>query len=199
MFTGIIQDIGVLKAKETLGGDCRLSFEVNSIELAAVNLGDSIAVNGVCLTVIRKDKNIFDVDASLETLGLTTLGLLSVDSEVNLELAMTPTTAFGGHMVSGHVDAVAKIVELHEDARSWRFGIQIPEALSHYVATKGSITIDGVSLTVNSIGDDNIAGLNIIPHTMDMTIFKHYKMGSQVNIEIDLVARYLERLLQVKK
>lgn len=199
MFTGIIQDQGKLINKEKIGGDNRFTFAVNKLGLDDVMLGDSIAVNGVCLTVISKQDKHFSVDASIETLDLTTLGLLNDNDAVNLELAMTPKTAFGGHIVSGHVDAVAEIVSLSEDARSWRFGIKIPTEFSHYVANKGSITIDGVSLTVNDISDDDIVSINIIPHTMQETRFSEYKQGSKVNIEIDLIARYLERLIQGKK
>ncbi len=199
MFTGIIQDLGLLKSKETIDGDIRFTFSTKNLPLKGVNLGDSIAVNGVCLTAIEISGNDFAVDASLETLELTSLGSIFEGEVVNLELAMTPQTAFGGHIVSGHVDALAEIVEMYEEARSWRFGILVPEKLRHLVATKGSLTIDGVSLTVNSITDEGVAGVNIIPHTMEMTRFSEYKVGTKVNIEIDLIARYLERLLQERK
>lgn len=198
MFTGIIQDQGYLLEQKNIDGDVRFSFATSELNLANANLGDSIAVNGVCLTIIEKQAKQFVVDASTETLNVTSLGTLDVNDKVNLELAMTPKSAFGGHIVSGHVDCMATIKDLHEDARSWRYELQIPKPFAKYIAAKGSVTIDGVSLTVNSISDDAVFGINIIPHTYEKTTFSDYQIGDQVNIEIDMIARYVERLLEFK-
>lgn len=195
MFTGIIQDQGQLMARKTIDGDVRFTFATRVLDLAQVQLGDSIAVNGVCLTVIDKQDQQFAVDASNETLAVTSLGQLRVDQSVNLELAMTPASAFGGHMVSGHVDCLATIKDKYEDARSWRFDFAVPEDYAKYIAAKGSVTVDGVSLTVNTINQAHTFGVNIIPHTFEKTIFSSYNIGDQVNIEIDMMARYVERLL----
>ncbi|QSX78579.1 riboflavin synthase [Agrilutibacter solisilvae] len=194
MFTGIIEGVGRLRALEPRGGDVRLHVDVGALPFQAVQLGESIAVNGVCLTVIAFDDNSFQADASNETLGLTTLGRLRPGAPVNLERAMRPTDRLGGHMVSGHVDGVGVVHAIEDDARAqrWRFGA--PADLLRYIAKKGSICVDGVSLTVNAVDD---AGFEValIPHTIAHTAFSATAAGDAVNLEIDLVARYVERLL----
>ena len=159
-----------------------------------VQLGDSIAVNGVCLTVIEFDDASFSVDVSNETISLTSLKGLKPGSAVNLEKALLPTTRLGGHLVSGHVDGLGTVVNKSEDARSIRFEIEVPAELKKYVAAKGSICIDGTSLTVNTV-EGCVIGLNIVPHTQERTIIQHYEKGTRVNLEVDLIARYLESLL----
>lgn len=194
MFTGIIQAIGKVTALEARGGDVRLHIDTGALDLSNVNAGDSIAVNGCCLTVIEKAAHGFAADASRETLKLTTLGSLEPGSPLNLETALTLSTPLGGHLVSGHVDGVGEVHERHDDARSVRFGIKLPAGLVRYVARKGSICVDGVSLTVNDV-ETGTFGVNIIPHTLEHTIIGDYSAGTRVNIEVDLVARYLERML----
>lgn len=197
MFTGIIESTGTLKSITEVGGDVRLVIESNSLDFSDVKLGDSIASNGICLTVVDMDDNSYSVDVSRETLAKTAMSNWQQGDTLNLEKAMLPTTRFGGHMVSGHVDGVGTIEVMTEDARSIYIEISIPEALKKYAATKGSITVDGISLTTNLV-KDNIVCLNIIPHTAEVTnIGRHWKMGSPVNIEVDLIARYLERLTSV--
>ena len=164
--------------------------------MSDVNLGDSIAVNGICLTAIEFDDKTFTADVSNETISLTTLKDLKIGSAVNLEKALLPTTRLGGHLVSGHVDGIGVVTEIKQDARSIRIKFQAPAELNKYIATKGSICVDGVSLTVNSTGAGNEGfSLNIVPHTQERTIMQYYKVGHQVNLEVDLVARYLESLL----
>lgn len=194
MFTGIIQSIGQVRRLEPRGGDVRLCIATGKLEMADVALGDSIAVNGVCLTAVELAADSFAADCSRETLSLTTLGGLKPGSPVNLEKALTLSTPLGGHLVSGHVDGVGRVLEMSEDARSWRFRIESPAALARYIAHKGSICVDGVSLTVNAV-DGAVFELNIVPHTLDETTIRHYQAGTRVNLEVDLVARYLERLL----
>jgi len=194
MFTGIIQAVGKVTALEARGGDVRISIDTGALDLIKVNTGDSIAVNGCCLTVIEKSAHGFAADASRETLSLTTLGDLEPGSPLNLETALTLATPLGGHLVSGHVDGVGEVRERHEDARSVRFTVMVPAELARYVARKGSICVDGVSLTVNDVDVDQF-DVNIIPHTLEHTIIGNYVAGTRVNIEVDLVARYLERLL----
>jgi riboflavin synthase len=194
MFTGIIQAVGTIRQLRSLGGDARLVVDTGSLDLADTRIGDSIAVNGVCLTAVELGKSEFAADVSAETLSRTTLGDLAAGDRVNLEKALTPTTHLGGHMVSGHVDGVGEILSRQTDARSTRFRIQVPGELARYVAEKGSICIDGVSLTVNLVEGDAFE-VNIVPHTMDHTCISSYRGGSRVNIEVDVVARYLERLL----
>lgn len=197
MFTGIIETTGRIKEIRQTSGDVQLVIESNHLDLSDVNLGDSIASNGICLTVVAIEKNSYVVDVSRETLNKTALKNWRIGDIVNLEKAMMPTTRFGGHIVAGHVDGVGKIRTIHSDARSIFIEIEIPDELMKYTADKGSITVDGISLTTNSIKPDlNIVCLNIIPHTAQKTnIAKHWKIGSLVNIEVDLIARYLERLL----
>jgi len=194
MFTGIIQSVGEIRRLEPRGGDVRLTIGVGKLPLADVVLGDSIAVNGVCLTAVTLAGDAFGADCSRETLSLTTLGGLTPGSPVNLEKALTLSTPLGGHLVSGHVDGVGRVLERREDARSWRLRLEAPAELARYIAQKGSICVDGVSLTVNAV-DGACFDLNIVPHTLDETIFAHYQAGTRVNLEVDLIARYLERLL----
>lgn len=194
MFTGIIEAIGKVAQMQDKGGDMRLTLNTGKLDMADVALGDSIAVNGVCLTVIEMTSSSFSADVSGETLKLTSLGHLSQGSPVNLEKALTLQTRLGGHMVSGHVDALGKIIDRREDARSIWFKVQAPENLAKYIVHKGSITVDGTSLTVNAV-DGNEFELNIVPHTAQETIMSHYVSGTEVNLEVDIIGRYLERLL----
>ena len=195
MFTGLIDGVGRLAARETRGGDARLAIEVGSLPFSDVQMGESIAVNGVCLTVVAFDARRFEADASNETLALTTLGALAPGRALNLERAMRPTDRLGGHMVSGHVDGVGRVLQVHDDARAqrWRFGA--PAALLRYVVSKGSICVDGVSLTVNAVDDQGFE-VALVPHTVAHTAFGETAVGDPVNLEVDLVARYVERLLQ---
>ena len=194
MFTGIVQTVGKVRQLEARGGDVRISVEAGDMDMNAIKLGDSIAVNGCCLTVIEKLAGGFAADASRETLNLTTLGALESGSPVNLETALTLATPLGGHLVSGHVDGVGTVRERYDDARSVRFSIELPAELARYVAKKGSICVDGVSLTVNEV-NAAIFEVNIIPHTLEHTVIGNCAAGTRVNIEVDLVARYLERML----
>jgi riboflavin synthase len=200
MFTGIIEAVGSIKKIEPVGGDMRLHVSVSSnnmpvLDMVDVKLGDSIAVNGVCLTAIEFDEKHFVADVSNETITLTSLKDLAVGSEVNLEKALLPTTRLGGHLVSGHVDGLGEVISIKEESRSVQLIIRAPDDLKHYIAMKGSICIDGTSLTVNKITNADFE-INIVPHTQQQTIIKNYKPGSKVNLEVDLIARYLERLLQ---
>jgi len=194
MFTGIIQATGKIASIKDQGGDIRLGIHTGKLDLSDVALGDSIAVNGVCLTVVELPEDGFVADVSRETLSLTSLGNLTGGSPVNLEKALTLATRLGGHLVSGHVDGLGKVISRREDARSVQFIIEAPVALAKYIAYKGSITVDGVSLTVNGVNGARFE-LNIVPHTLRETIMETYREGSRVNLEVDLVARYLERLL----
>jgi riboflavin synthase len=194
MFTGIIEGMGRIAALEARGGDVRLRVETGTLPFDAVQLGESIAVNGVCLTVVEFDANSFAADASNETLSLTTLGQLQVGAPVNLERAMRPTDRLGGHLVSGHVDGVGRVLAIAEDARAQRWRFAAPTPLLRYIAKKGSICVDGVSLTVNEVDAEGFE-VALIPHTVSHTAFAQAKPGDAVNLEIDLVARYVERLL----
>ncbi|MBL4711167.1 MAG: riboflavin synthase [Gammaproteobacteria bacterium] len=194
MFTGIIEAVGGIKDIEAVGGDMRLSVATNALDMSDVKLGDSIAVNGVCLTAIAFDENHFVADVSNETIALTSLKDIAVGSEVNLEKALLPTTRLGGHLVSGHVDGLGEVVSIKHESRSICIVIRAPKELSHYIAMKGSICIDGISLTVNKIVNADFE-INIVPHTQQQTIIKNYKVSTKVNLEVDLIARYLERLL----
>jgi riboflavin synthase len=194
MFTGIIEAVGRLASKKITGGDVTVTLDVADLDMSDVKLGDSIAVNGVCLTVVAFTSHSFSADVSLESLALTGLDSLSIGAPVNLEKAMLPTSRFGGHIVSGHVDGVGEIVSIEPSARSLRIVVRSPKSIARYIAKKGSITVDGCSLTVNELeGNDFV--LNVIVHTQAETIIQHYKQGSKVNLEVDVVARYLERLL----
>ena len=194
MFTGIIQAIGTLTRIEPRGGDARLTVATGKLPLADTRLGDSIAVNGVCLTAVELGAGHFRADVSRETLALTTLGAASAGMPVNLELALLPTTRLGGHLVSGHVDGVGRIIDQRDDGRSWRFTVEAPAELARYIARKGSICVNGISLTVNEV-DGAVFGINIVPHTLAETTLGTTRSGDAVNLEVDLLARYLERLL----
>ena len=194
MFTGIISAIGDIANLEQRGGDVRLTIRTGNLSLSDVQLGDSIACNGACLTAVELTGEGFVADVSVETLNLTTIGNWKTGSRINLEKAMQATDRFGGHIVSGHVDGIGEVVALEEDARSWRFRIRAPRELAKYIAHKGSITLDGTSLTINKVEGSEFE-LNIVPHTMTQTVMGDYKAGTQVNLEVDLVASYLERLL----
>ena len=195
MFTGIIQAVGEVAATQPSGGDLRLRIKTGKLDLSDVALGDSISTNGGCLTVVELPGDGYWADVSVESLNFTTLGDLKPGSRVNLEKALTPASRLGGHIVSGHVDGVGEVVSLHEDARSWRFVLRAPDELAKYIAHKGSITVDGTSLTVNAVNGAEF-DLNIIPQTMAETVFGDYKPGTRVNLEVDVIARYLERLMQ---
>ena len=194
MFTGIIQATGTVAALEQRGGDMRITIHTDRLPLAGIRAGDSIAVNGVCLTATEITQNGFNADVSVETLGRTVIGELAVNAAVNLETALTLQTPLGGHLVSGHVDGIGTVVSRAADSRSVRFAIEAPAELARYIATKGSICVDGVSLTVNDV-EGAAFELNIVPHTLQETTLDEYRPGRRVNLEVDLVARYLERLL----
>ena len=198
MFTGIIESIGQIESIEDKGGDARFWIHTGKMDMSDVQLGDSIAMNGVCLTAIELRDQAYCADVSGETLSLTSLKQLAVGSHVNLEKALTLQTRLGGHMVSGHVDGLGKVIERYDDARSVRFVIESPRSLAKYIAVKGSITVDGTSLTVNKI-DGCQFELNIVPHTLQETIMASYQACTEVNLEVDLVARYLERLVLGEK
>jgi riboflavin synthase len=194
MFTGIIEAVGRVVEAKTVGGDVRLTVRAPQLDWQQVQLGDSIATNGICLTVVEKLADGFRADVSRETLGLTTLGDWRSGTAVNLEQALTPQSRLGGHIVSGHVDGVGEVVSRYGDARSERLQIHAPDALAKYIAHKGSITVDGTSLTVNAV-KGAVFDLNIVPHTLQETVIQHYQVGTRVNLEVDVIARYLERLL----
>jgi len=195
VFTGIIQSVGRIAAIEGDGQDIRLRIETGKLPLDSVALGDSIATSGVCLTVTELPGDGYWADVSPETLSLTTLGQKSVGDAVNLERSLTLNTPLGGHLVSGHVDGVGRIESLVEDARFWRVGVTAPANLARYIAVKGSICVDGTSLTVNQVTGARFE-LTIIPQTWEETVFSEYAVGSAVNLEVDVIARYLERLMQ---
>ena len=197
MFTGIIQAVGSIANIDSNAGDISLTVNTAGLDLNACELGDSIAVNGVCLTAVSYQSEQFSADVSVETLDKTSLGQLKVGSQVNLEKALTLNTALGGHLVSGHVDGLATLINMQQDARSTRYTFEIAPELQHYIAIKGSVTIDGTSLTVNNVSQNQF-DVNIVPHTQQKTIFGYYKVGTTVNIEVDIIARYLERLISGK-
>jgi riboflavin synthase len=194
MFTGIIEAVGRIAAIEPHEGDCRLSVDCGELDVSGMAVGDSVAVNGCCLTVVSLRGRVFAADVSRESLGLTTLGALERGSAVNLERALTLARPLGGHLVTGHVDGIGRIESRVDDGRSVRLRIRVPPELARYVARKGSICVDGVSLTVNEI-DGAQFGVNIVPHTLAATIVGGYRHGTDVNLEVDIVARYLERLV----
>ena len=194
MFTGIVQGVGRVRSVEPRGGDVAMWIETGDVSLAGVETGGSIAVNGCCLTAIEFDGNAFKADLSRETLALTTAGKWAPGTPVNLELALTAGQALGGHYVTGHVDGVGEVVARHEDARSIRVEFEVPEDLARYIARKGSVCIDGVSLTVNGVAGRRF-DVNLVPHTLEVTILGGYRPGTRVNIEVDIIARYLERLV----
>ena len=197
MFTGLVQGVGRLRAREARGGDVRLHVERGSLPPAQLQMGESIAVNGVCLTVVDFDADGFAADVSTETLALTTLGALPTGAALNLERALLPSDRIGGHLVSGHVDGTGRVLAVHPDARAQRWRIALPTALAKYVAGKGSICVDGVSLTVNRAGDEFFE-VALIPHTVAHTAFAETRVGAAVNLEVDLMARYAERLLAAR-
>lgn len=194
MFTGIIEAVGRVLAREDRRGDARLRVASGGLDLGDVRLGDSIAVNGVCLTAVELPGDGFWADVSAESLSRTTLGALRPGDPVNLEKALTPTSRLGGHMVAGHVDGVGRVLERRPEARSVRFVIEAPRELARYIAEKGSIAVDGVSLTVNRVEGARF-DLNIVPHTLQGTTIDQYQPGRPVNLEVDVIARHLERLL----
>jgi riboflavin synthase len=196
VFTGIVLDVGHVLTRETRGGDLRLVIECTRLGLAGLRVGDSICVQGCCLTATQVQGRTFAADASRETLALTTLGELAVGDPVNLEPALRAGDALGGHLVSGHVDGVAQVSAVSGDARSVRLGIDVPPALARYLAPKGSVAVDGVSLTINSVESTSF-GVNIIPHTQEVTTLGRLTVGARVNLEVDQLARYLARLLAV--
>ncbi len=198
MFTGIIKAKGTITAARSKGGDVRMTIRSPELPWAEYEVGESIAVNGVCLTAVNLHADGFDTDVSVETLDVTALGELDVGSEVNLEPSISLGERLGGHLVSGHVDCTGTVSSRAADARSIRLAIEIPEAYSRYVAKKGSVCVDGVSLTVNEVSDNRFE-INIIPHTAEVTIMGGYQVGTVVNIEVDLLARYIERLLGTDK
>ena len=194
MFTGIIQALGSIASIESCGGDKRLRVEACRLGLDDCAIGDSIAVNGVCLTVVARTQRDFVADISLETLNKTNFGKLRPGSSVNLEKAVTLNGVLGGHLVSGHVDGLARVVAIKQQARSICYDFAVEAALQHYIAEKGSVTLDGTSLTVNRV-DRNQFAVNIVPHTLQQTVFRDYQVNTQVNLEVDIIARYLERLI----
>lgn len=194
MFTGIIEAIGTIRALTPKGGDVRVYVETGKLDLGDVKLGDSIAVNGVCLTAVELPGNGFWADVSRETLACSAFIDLKIGSKVNLEKALTPTSRLGGHLVSGHVDGVGEVISRADNARAVQFKIRAPRELAKYIALKGSITVDGTSLTVNGVNGAEFE-LTIVPHTLGETVMADYHAGRQVNLEVDLLARYLERLL----
>ena len=194
MFTGIVQDLGTLVEREPRGGDLRLVIAFKELDEARVGLGDSISVQGCCLTVTGRRDRTFSADLSRETLALTTLGALAVGARVNLEPALRAGDVLGGHLVSGHIDGTARVTSVETDARSQRLTIGVPPELTRYIARKGSVTVDGVSLTVNEVAGASF-GVNIIPHTQAVTTLGALAAGDQVNLEVDQLARYVERLL----
>ncbi len=198
MFTGIIAAIGKVKAVQSKGGDLCLQVATEQLDLSDVSLGDSVAINGVCLTVVDMGSATLNFDVSRESLECTSLGNVESGSEINLEKALAVGDRLGGHFVSGHVDGLGKLLSKQESARSVQFRIEVPAGLERYIAEKGSICIDGVSLTVNEAAD-NWFEVNIIPHTLQETIMNNYHIGTQVNLEVDLIARYLERLLPLQQ
>lgn len=194
MFTGIVRAKGTISSLRPSGGDVRVGVRASGLPFSSYEVGESIAVNGVCLTAVALRDDGFEADVSTETLEVTALGALAVGAAVNLEPALSLGDRLGGHLVSGHVDCVGTVVSRVADARSIRIGIELPREYSRYVAKKGSVCVDGVSLTINKVSGSRF-DLNIIPHTAAVTIIGGYAVGTRVNIEVDLLARYIERLL----
>jgi riboflavin synthase len=193
MFTGIVQAIGEVRSLTSRGGDVEIIIGAPTLELENVAIGDSIAVNGCCLTVTRIENDSFAADASRETLNVTTLGDWKVGMTINLEKALCAGQPLGGHYVTGHVDGLAVVKALAQDARSTRLDFEVPPNLARYIARKGSACIDGVSLTVNDVNGNSFS-VNLIPHTLEVTVLKDFQIGTRVNLEVDIIARYLERL-----
>ena len=197
MFTGLIQSIGRVAALQPRGGDLRIVIDAGSLDLSTTQAGDSIAVSGVCLTALEPHAGGFAADVSNETLACTTLGRLRVGDRVNLERSLTLATPLGGHFVSGHVDGVGRVLSIADDGRSQRWVFEVPEDLRRYIASKGSVAVNGVSLTVNELTPSGF-GVNLIPHTLAHTSFGTMAVGEAINIEIDLLARYVERLMSAR-
>ncbi len=197
MFTGIIAGLGRIRERQAIGGDARFLIETGSLPMPDPQLGESIAVNGCCLTAQGWEGDAFWADLSAETLRLTSLGDLEPGSLVNLERALAAGERLGGHIVSGHVDGLAEVVACRDEARSRQFELDVPASLARYIARKGSVTLDGVSLTVNDVSGSRFS-VNIVPHTQEMTSISGWQVGSRVNLEVDVVARYLERLLEAR-
>ena len=197
MFSGIIADVGTITRAEDRNGGLRLSVKTHALGMDDVQLGDSIAVNGVCLTVVEKKGDSFTVDVSRETLNCT-VGLEAQGARVNLEKALRLSDRLGGHLVSGHVDGVGEVIAFTDIGESWKLVVCAPQALAKYIAVKGSITINGVSLTVNEV-DGVVFSVNLIPHTLEVTTLNELSAGAKVNLEIDLIARYVERMLTAEK
>lgn len=195
MFTGIVQGVGAIRAVEPRGGDVTLWVDTGSVSLADVQIGGSIAVSGACLTAVQLEPHAFAADVSRETLSLTTAGEWKSGTRVNLEKALTAGQALGGHYVTGHVDGVGRVVSRHDDARSVRVEFEVPQELARYVARKGSVCVDGVSLTVNGVSGRRF-DVNLVPHTLELTVLGGYQPGTRVNLEVDIIARYLERMLE---
>ncbi|MDH3379301.1 MAG: riboflavin synthase [Gammaproteobacteria bacterium] len=199
MFTGIIQSLGRVAAVVPGSGDVRIRIDVSGLDASAIRNGDSVAVSGVCLTIASIAKREIAVDVSTETLSRTAFGELQVGDDLNLELALTPQTPMGGHFVTGHVDGIASLAERYDDGRSVRMSFTAPRDLAGYLAEKGAVTVDGVSLTVNSVRDaqhDVTFAVNIIPHTLHATTFRQFEVGRRVHVEVDMIARYLKRLVE---
>lgn len=194
MFTGIVQSVGIVREVQPRDGDVTIIVDTPGLSLETATLGDSIAVNGVCLTATRLEPGAFAADVSRETLAMTTLGDWSAGTRVNLEQALKAGQPLGGHYVTGHVDGVGRVISRQEDARSVRVEFELPAQLARYVARKGSVCIDGVSLTVNAVSAARF-DVNLVPHTLEVTILGQYRAGTAVNVEVDIIARYLERLL----
>ena len=198
MFTGIIEAVGTIKAININAQGARLVIATDSLDMNDVKLGDSIATNGICLTVVDFDQHSYSADVSNETLERTGFAHYNVGMQVNLEKAMLASTRFGGHMVSGHVDGISEILSITNNGNSIEYWLSMPADLAHYIAEKGSVTVDGTSLTVNALSEssgENKFRLTIVPHTVKETVFANYQVGTKVNLEVDLIARYLERLL----
>lgn len=195
MFTGIIETVGRVTSTQRTSGDVRITISAPSLIKHDIAIGDSVACDGVCLTVVERVADLLSFDVSIESMNHSLIGDWQNGAPVNLELALQPQSRLGGHLVSGHVDGLAELVELREDSRSWRMKFRAPDELKKYIAQKGSITINGVSLTVNSVGND-LFDINVIPHTFKVTTMGRLGVGDLVHIEVDQIARYLERLLE---
>ena len=198
MFTGIIEAMGSVAALQPRSGDLRVHIATGTLDMKNVAIGDSIATNGVCLTVVELPGNGYWADVSRESIAFTTIAQWRVGDNVNLERALTPESRLGGHIVSGHVDGIGEVIACRDDARSIRLGVRAPAELARYIAHKGSICVDGISLTVNAVNGADFE-LNIIPHTAQVTVIGNYRVGTRVNLEVDVIARYLERLLLGEK
>lgn len=198
MFTGIVQDVGHVQQLQPRGEDLRLMIGSDRLQLAGWRIGDSVAVAGVCLTVVELQERSFCADVSRETLALTTIGRWSVGTRVNLEPALRAGDALGGHLMAGHVDGIGEVLERVADARSRRLRVRVPAALARYLARKGSVALDGVSLTVNVVGSNQFE-VNLVPHTLAVTTLGELTPGDAVNLEVDLIARYVERLLDPER